>query len=140
VGQGDIIRAFLPSRLEYRDLAIRFVASASKLVRSGNDDFMNELVSAFSEALNNVIIHGAGPASGQVEIEIDLGEDSVTIRLKDFGRSCDPRTVPAPDLDSLPESGMGAFILRSFTDEVSYVSGKPNVLSMKKLTSRGSRA
>jgi serine/threonine-protein kinase RsbW len=40
--------------------------------------------------------------------------------------------VPNPDLDSLPESGLGIFIMRSCMDDVTYVSGAPNVLSMTK--------
>ncbi len=113
-----MIRAILPSRLEYRDLAIRLVASACKLVPAGGDDFSNEVVSAFSEALNNVVIHGGVSPEDEVEIEIDLGEDRLTLRLKDYGMSFDPRTVPSPDLDALPESGMGAFIIMSFMDQV----------------------
>ena len=35
-------------------------------------------------------------------------------------------------LDALPESGLGLFIIRSFMDEVKYVPGSPNVLSMTK--------
>lgn len=128
-----MIRATLPSRLEYRDLAIRLVASACKLVPAGGDDFSNEVVSAFSEALNNVVLHGGVSPEDEVEIEIDLGEDRLTLRLKDHGISFDPRTVPAPDLDALPESGMGAFIMMSFMDQVTYEAGTPNTLSMTKL-------
>jgi serine/threonine-protein kinase RsbW len=137
VGQGKTIRATIPSRLEYRDLAVRLVASACRLARGG-DDFSNEVVSAFSEALNNVLIHGGGSV-GEIEIEVELGEDRLTIRLMDYGTSLDPRTVPAPDLDSLPESGLGAFIIRSFVDEIAYTGGTPNTLSMTKLLARENR-
>jgi anti-sigma regulatory factor (Ser/Thr protein kinase) len=131
-----VIRAILPSRLEYRDLAIRLVASACKLVPRVGDDFSNEFVSAFSEALNNVVVHGGGSASGEIEIQIEFGEDFLTIRLMDHGTSFDPRLVPAPDLDSLPESGLGAFIIRSFMDEITYTGGTPNTLSMTKRIAR----
>jgi serine/threonine-protein kinase RsbW len=138
VGHGETIRAIIPSRLEYRDLAMRLVVSASKLVPGGGDDFSNEIVSAFSEALNNVIIHGQASAPDEIEIEVELGEDRMTIRLRDYGRPFDPRTAPVPNLDSLPESGLGAFIIRSFTDEITYTSGRPNTLSMTKLTPKAS--
>jgi len=135
-GRGAVIRAILPSRLEYRDLAIRLVASACKLVPTSGDEFGNEVVSAFSEALNNVVIHGGGSPEDEVEIEIDLGDDRLTLRLKDYGMSFDPRTVAPPDLDALPESGMGAFIIMSFMDQVSYEAGTPNTLSMTKVVGR----
>ena len=128
-----MIRAILPGRLEYRDLAIRLVASACKLVPTGGDDFSNEVVSAFSEALNNVVVHGRAAAEESIEIEIEIGADRLTLRLKDHGTPFDPRTVPPPDLESLPESGLGAFIIRSFMDEVSYVAGSPNTLAMTKI-------
>ena len=128
-----MIRAILPGRLEYRDLAIRLVASACKLVPNSGDDFGNEVVSAFSEALNNVVIHGGASPEEEVEIEIDLGDDRLTLRLKDYGMSFDLRTVSPPDLDALPESGMGAFIIMSFMDQVTYVAGSPNTLSMTKV-------
>jgi serine/threonine-protein kinase RsbW len=123
----------MPSRLEYRDLAIRTVASACKLVADGADDFHNDVISAFSEALNNVILHGYGPTIGELEIEIEPRQDRLTIRLRDYGKTFDPRLAPDPDL-SLPESGMGVFIMRSFMDDISYAGGAPNTLSMTKLT------
>ena len=138
MGKGRTIRARLPSRLEYRDLAVRLVASACRLVPVG-DRFRDEFVSAFSEALNNVLIHGGSSVVGEIEIEIEVGDDRLTIRLMDYGTSLDPRTVPAPDLDSLPESGLGAFIIRSFVDEIAYAGGRPNVLSMTKHFPRENR-
>lgn len=129
-----MIRLRMPSRLEYRDLAIRTVASACKLVPDGGDDFHNDVISAFSEALNNVILHGYGPTIGELEIEIEPRHDRLTIRLMDYGKTFDPRSAPLPDLDSLPESGMGIFIMRSFMDDISYAGGAPNMLSMTKLS------
>jgi serine/threonine-protein kinase RsbW len=40
--------------------------------------------------------------------------------------------VAEPDLDALPESGLGLFIMRSFMDKVIYTAGAPNVLSLTK--------
>ena len=56
-------------------------------------------------------------------------------QMRDYGRSFDPRTVPPPDLDALPESGMGAFIIQGLMDEIHYRPGHPNVLTLvKRLT------
>jgi len=128
-----VIRVTVPSKLQYRDLAIRMVASACKLVPKGGDEFSNEVISAFSEALNNVVIHGGAPEGGRIDIEIEPREDGLTIRMMDYGKSFDPQLAPIPDLDSLPESGLGVFIMRSFMDDVSYSQGSPNTLSMTKL-------
>jgi len=91
------------------------------------------VVSAFGEAFNNTAIHSfRGRTSGDVDIEIEIGDDFITIRVLDFGNSYDFSSVPEPDLENLPESGMGIFIIRSFMDEVSYTVGAPNILSMTK--------
>ena len=127
-----MIRVRVPSRLEYRDLAIRLVASACKLVPNGGDDFSNEVISAFSEALNNVVIHGGDSKGEDIQIEIEPKDDRLTIRLMDYGKSFDPHDAMPPDLDSLPESGLGVFIMRSFMDDITYLGGAPNTLSMTK--------
>lgn len=127
-----MIRLSVPSKLEYRDLTIRMVASACKLVPRVRDEFSHAVISAFSEALNNIVLHGYGGDQGEVEIEVDLGPDHVTIQLSDYGRSFDMEAVAPPDLESLPESGLGIFIIRSFMDRVTYLAGVPNRLSMTK--------
>jgi serine/threonine-protein kinase RsbW len=90
-------------------------------------------VSAFGEAFNNIALHSyrAGPP-GDVDIEIESEEDRIVIRLMDTGTSFDPASVTPPDMEDLPESGMGLFIMHSFMDEVDYRPGSPNVLRLAK--------
>lgn len=128
-----MIRERVPGRLEYRDLAIRVVASACRLVPNVNDDFVHAVISATSEAFNNVVLHGYGCDIGDIEIEVAVGDDRLTICLLDWGRSLDLEAVPPPDLESLPQLGLGVFIMRAFMDHVSYAPGSPNRLSMTKL-------
>jgi serine/threonine-protein kinase RsbW len=127
----------------YRELAMRFVASACKLVaprrrthatgvERPDDDFDDQVISAFGEAFNNAVLHSYGPDGGEIEIEVEPMADRLVIRLKDHGRTFDIERVPEPDLDSLPESGLGLFIMRSCMDAVEYSPGRPNVLSMTK--------
>lgn len=147
-----MIRLSVPGTLTFRDVAIRVVASACKLLRSpvepldGSDadpsggaqlaaaaeDFDSQVVSAFGEAFNNIAIHGyRGLPPGQVHVEIDAEGDDLVIRMRDDGASFHfPDHVAAPE--DLPERGMGLFIIRSFMDRVDYRPGPPNELSMKK--------
>lgn len=99
--------------------------------------FMSELVSAVSEAFNNIAIHGyRGREPDVVQVEIAIEPEWMTVELRDFGNSFDITQARPPDLDSMPESGLGIFIIRSFVDKVSYVpsyvSGQPNVLTLSK--------
>ncbi|HEX7598493.1 MAG TPA: ATP-binding protein, partial [Polyangia bacterium] len=54
------------------------------------------------------------------------------ISMEDFGASFDPAAAPVPELDAMPESGLGIYIMRSFMDEVTYRAGRPNVLILSK--------
>jgi serine/threonine-protein kinase RsbW len=144
-----VIHLRVPGTLRYRDLAVRVVGAACKLVGSPdeatgpvriNSQWDNEVVSAFGEAFNNAAIHSyKGRPQGDVMIEVDTGATHITIRLLDHGNSFDLEQVPAPDLESLPESGLGLYIIRSFMDEVTYLPGSPNVLSMTKYLDPASR-
>jgi serine/threonine-protein kinase RsbW len=136
-----VIHLRVPGTLRYRDLAVRVVGAACKLVGTPeestgpirNNAWDNEVVSAFGEAFNNAAIHSYdGDKPGDVAIEVDVGPTSITIRLIDYGNSFVLDDVPLPDLEALPESGLGLYIIRSFMDEVKYVAGSPNVLSMTK--------
>jgi len=127
---------------DYRDLAMRMVASACKLVEGSRKDaigkkrrdgqFTAEVISAFGEAFNNVVLHSYGVQGGDLKIEIEVDADGLTIRVMDYGKTFDFAAVPTPNLDELPESGLGLFIIQSCMDKVSYVPGSPNVLSMTK--------
>jgi serine/threonine-protein kinase RsbW len=133
-----VIRLRVPGSLKYRDLAVRAVAAACKLVGDSGPvrttrEFDDQVVSAFGEAFNNAAVHSyRDRAVGELEIEIEVGADRITIRLLDFGEGFDLERVPEPDLDALPESGLGIYIMKSFMDEVTYQPGKPNVLRMTK--------
>jgi serine/threonine-protein kinase RsbW len=134
------IRLQVPGVLQFRDLCIRVVAAACKLVPARGEltsdahaSFDDEVISAFGEAFNNAAIHSyRGQPAGSVDIEIDVATDHITLRICDYGRSFDPTQVLDPDLDALPESGLGLYIMRSFMDTVLYEAGAPNVLSMTK--------
>ncbi len=125
----------MPATLDHRDLAVRAIAAACKLVTHGDRDreFVDQVVSAFGEAFNNVALHGyADRPIGDLQIEIDHGDDFLTIKMIDHGAGFDISTVDAPNLDDMPESGLGIFIIRSFMDEVDYHTGQPNTLIMTK--------
>lgn len=143
-----MIRLTVPGMLAYRDVVLRVVASSCKLVRPQStreqeasrepaQKFVDEVVSAVSEVFNNIALHGYGDgASGEVEIEIEADADRLTIRLADCGNQFDYAEVTRNDVQSLPESGMGLFIVRSFVDEVAYepaaAKGERNLLTLTK--------
>lgn len=144
----NMIRLSVPGTLTYRDLVLRAVASMCRLVRSGVEkeqetdhpepvaNFDDKIVSAVGEAFNNIALHGYSVSRpGHVELEVEFDHDALTIRMLDTGKAFDPMSEPAPDLESLPESHMGLYIVRAFMDEVTYSRGvfpAPNVLTLTK--------
>jgi serine/threonine-protein kinase RsbW len=136
----------VPAKLECRDIVLRAVSSACRLIASQGrarksriSDFHTAVVTAVGEAYNNIVLHGyAGRSPGSVQMEIESYPDRVRIAIGDNGTSFDPSQVDPPDLDSLPESGLGIFVMRSMVDEMTYVAGRPNLLILvKRLDERG---
>lgn len=132
-----LIRIQMLGILDHRDVALRAVSAACKLVTrrpTGPEwnEFRMHVVSAVGEAFNNIVLHGyAGRDDGVIEMEIRTRRDRIAIELRDYGASFDPTSVPPPDFDSLPESGLGLFIIKAFMT-ISYRAGRPNVLTLTK--------
>lgn len=102
---------------------------------AANDDgeWKHLAVSAVSEAFNNVVLHAYAERDGEVAVEIEPTEGALVVRLIDDGKTFDPAVIPAPELETLPEGGMGLYIMREAVDEVAYQAGPPNVLRLTKL-------
>lgn len=130
----------VPALLGYRDLVSRAVSTACKVAtgkegtsEAVSDEAVTELVSAVGEAFNNAVLHAyGGREPGEVTVEIRADDGMVEVAMGDEGQSFELEAVPEPDLATLPESGMGLYIIRAFCDEVIYTAGTPNVLRMRK--------
>lgn len=139
-----MIEIRVPAKMAYREVATRSAAAACKVARAerlGRGDetadidaaFVDQVVSAVGEAFNNAVDHAyRDRPPGDVTIRIKPEADRLEVQVLDDGASFDLESVPVPDLSSLPESGMGLFIIRSFVDVVSYRPGSPNRLVMIK--------
>ena len=110
-----------------------------------------QVVSAVGEAFNNIVLHGyaarRAPARqaperqvreqqvreqiGSIDLRIQTRRGHLRIELRDWGSGFDPTEVPPPSFDTLPESGLGLFIMRSFM-EMAYRTGRPNLLTLSK--------
>jgi serine/threonine-protein kinase RsbW len=145
MGSVPVIRLTSPCSLRHRGLAVRLVAEACRLVRgdgSGDeqtlafdlqDPFDAELVSAFAEIYNNIVLHAYNRREGEsVEITIMIDGALMIVEIRDNGVAFDMSAVPEPDLDSLPEGGMGLHIARAMLDEVAYEPGPPNLWRLVK--------
>ena len=144
------IRLTAPGTLEHRDLAVRVVAEACRLVSGGvaaraegdssvdvgydlRHPFDAAFVSAFAEIFNNIAIHAyARKGGGEVEILIEATPEQLVVDVIDNGTPFDIDQVPEPALDELPEGGMGIHIARTMLDEIDYKPGPPNRWRLRK--------
>jgi len=140
-----VVSLRVPGRIEYRELAIRAIAVACKVETESartldgrqREELANQLVSAIGEAFNNAVLHAyAGRVPGEVEIVATFDSERIVVDVVDFGSSFAPDQVPTPDLGTLPTSGMGFFIIRSFVDRLEYLPGRPNILRLTKILLR----
>jgi anti-sigma regulatory factor (Ser/Thr protein kinase) len=137
------IRLQLRSVLEHRDLALRAVAAACKMVTPKPrgrvwNEFQHQVLSAVGEGFNNIVLHGhphrpgtAKGSAGNVDLRIQTGPGHIRIELRDWGRGFDPKAVNPPAIEALPESGLGLHIMQSFMT-MSYRAGRPNLLTLSK--------
>jgi len=146
------IRLTVPGTLRHRAIAVRVVAEACRLVSRPQDpDGRNEngahlapgydlshpfdaaFVSAFAEIFNNIAIHAYQRRDGgTIEMTIAVDGDGLIVEIRDQGQPFDIDAVPMPELDSLPEGGMGIHIARALLDEVIYEPGPPNLWRLVK--------
>jgi serine/threonine-protein kinase RsbW len=127
----------VPGVLAYRHLAIRLVSTACTMALdvdpTEDDHFEAELVSAFGEAFNNIALHAyVDGLLGPVEIDVAWNDVELRVSLLDWGKTFDPTAIAEPNLDALPEGGLGLFIIRNCVDVVDYRPGPPNVLRLVK--------
>jgi serine/threonine-protein kinase RsbW len=127
----------VPGKLECRNVVMRTVSAVCRSAGITSDERNREVgvnvLSAVGEAYNNIVLHGySGRVPGSVQVKIRNCPKCVQVEIKDTGASFDPTQAPLPDLTALPESGLGIFLIRAMVDEVSYVAGSPNRLTMTK--------
>jgi two-component sensor histidine kinase len=147
VADSSTIVITMPASLQFRDVAIRTLSAASHLIGADENvgsatdgtqidlrrGFDAEFISAFSEIFNNISIHAyERKGQGEVKIEISPGDNHLLVTIEDSGKSFDIDSVTPPELESLPEGGMGIHIARSCLDELAYTPGPPNLWRLTK--------
>ena len=110
------------------------------LLNKIGEEKSNDIIICLIEALNNVIKHSYNDDETKIiEIEVHKNENDFTAFILDEGISRTNFEKPELDFDpkdieNLPESGMGLFIIESLMDSTYYESkGKKNIFTMKKL-------
>lgn len=102
--------------------AVRGVCACSPL----HEEAYGEMEVCVVEAVNNAITHAYRHEKGfRVDTSVTLHHDRIAFEISDFGKAIEdfaPRTLEFdPEvIGSIPENGMGLFIIETIMDEVSY--------------------
>ena len=104
--------------------AVRGVCACSPL----KEEAYGEMEVCVVEAVNNAIAHAYRHENGfHVETAVTLHHDRIAFEISDSGKAIKdfaPRTLEfdPEEIGSIPENGMGLFIIETLMDEVSYRS------------------
>jgi serine/threonine-protein kinase RsbW len=88
-----------------------------------NEEVLNNLSLAISEALANAMVHGNKlDPNKNVVITVDIFDKKIELSIKDSGQGFKPEEVPDPTKPEniLRDSGRGIFIMQSFVDDLYY--------------------
>ena len=86
-----------------------------------NDVTAGQIVLACDEAATNIFRHAYQQASGPLDYHAELDDTSLTIRLTDRAKPCDPALFRPRELSELRPGGLGTFIISHVFDEVAYL-------------------
>ena len=78
------------------------------------------LLLAVGELCANSIQHAYEGKGGQpIQVSVRSSADSLVIEVEDFGKPFDAELYESPDLESLPDSGYGLYLVKSIADSLS---------------------
>ncbi len=126
-----------PGRYESLAEIATFVRQAGEDAGLSNFD-VYAVETAVDEACSNIIEHGyEGEDLGEIKISVEISSESLTIILKDGGRSFNPGNVPEPNLNAPLEEreahGLGLYFMNQLMDEVRFdFDPSGNTLTMVK--------
>lgn len=80
---------------------------------------LSNLLLAVGELCANSIEHAYEGRGGQpIEVSVRSSADSIMIEVEDFGKPFDAERYEAPDLDAIPGSGYGLFLVKTIADSL----------------------
>lgn len=86
-----------------------------------DDEAIDQLELAVSEAAGNIILHGYRGTSGQpIELVLTVDSERACVVFHYPGCDFDPQAVPPPAFDAESESGYGLYLIQQSIDDVAY--------------------
>jgi len=85
----------------------------------------NKIELAVDEACSNVVKHAyRGEEKETIEIDVNVQEDRIIVKVKDKGKGFNPQSIQPPDmveyLKQYKMGGLGIHIIKSLMDEIDF--------------------
>lgn len=123
-----VVELRIPSELGYEKIAREAVATVARRLHF-NEDKIEDIKTAVSEACTNAIRYGSGAdARMKVVVILTADEEKLDILIKDPGAGgAPPADVTVPDINGMVEGkhrlgGMGLYIIRELVDEAGFIN------------------
>jgi anti-sigma regulatory factor (Ser/Thr protein kinase) len=101
--------------------AVRALMRESAAVFGFDENTVNHLVLAVDEACTNIIRYAyRGRTNGKIELDVIPDGKIWEVRLRDYGRKCDPAKLKGRSLDDVRPGGLGLFFIHQAFDEVQF--------------------
>lgn len=120
-----------PSKMSEMRACIRDSATAYGF----NEETVHLLVLAVDEAATNIIRYAyEGKADGKIEVDIFAGPSDWEVRLRDYGKKCDPEKLKGRELEDVRPGGLGLHFIHQAFDQVCFDHSYPDgtLLILKK--------
>lgn len=118
------IRLTVNSDPQYLAPIRAMVQETTSLLGLGEAETM-EVVLAVQEGCANVIRHCYRDRHDQrIDLELELRDGELTVRIDDYGRFVDPTRIRGRDLDDVRPGGLGVHFMRKVMDEVRYTRNR----------------
>lgn len=130
------IRLTFPRKVSYLLFATSISKQICQQIKECREDksFASDVELCVSEACTNAIKYGRSTErDDMITLYFEIHPDKLVIKVQDKGSGFNLKSLPDPDLNSLPEHGYGLYIIRSKMDDVEYSrTEKGNFLTMIK--------
>ena len=125
MSEPDVIRLDLPASFKYLNVVGACLDETLKRVDDlpEPESISHDIQLAVHEICTNIVRHAySDRAPERIRIMLAVNPDSRTlsVELRDTGRSFNPSEIKEPDLSQPQEGGLGIFLARTLMDDVRY--------------------
>ena len=86
-----------------------------------DEDTIGHLVLTIDEACTNIHRYAyEGRSDVRIEVDVITEGDVWEVRLRDYGKKCDPAQLKGRELEDVRPGGLGLFFIRQAFDEVHF--------------------